>query len=202
MNIVLNSYTVNSVKIHFDDKILKFVNQSILLKKLRKLALLFNYNKDVSVLLCSSFKLMKIKAHDYSMPNWVIGCNRKNKVFILNPKKYLRNDNTSIESLIVHEVVHVIINSSADHCPIWLNEGFAMWYADQIKQYDLSNKLFVNPFEMDYGEDIYYYSALITKKLFESYDEKLLIKRLFSTKNWINDKIFGLQALKELFKKG
>lgn len=199
----LHNQQLITFKVHFDDGVLKLINQSVLLKKLGKVVHLFNYNKEMSVFLCDSFESMKRKAQDYSMPRWVIGCNRQNKVFILNPKEYIQsNKNTSIESLIIHELVHVIINSSTYNCPIWLNEGFALWYADQVKEYDLSNKPFINPFEMDYSQDVYSCSALMIKKLFENYAESRLINQLITTKDWYNDEIFGFLALKELFEKG
>ena len=188
-------------KVNFNEKIIKELKiTEVLLNQLEKVAHLFNYNKGVSVFLCHSFEDMKRQSHDKRMPEWVIGCNKKNKIFILNPKNYIHiRQFTSIESLIVHEFVHVVINSSVKNCPIWLNEGFALWYADQIKEFDLSIQRFINPFEIDYSQDVYSLSAFIIKKLFENYSEQVLIKQLLISKDFYHDKIFGLQALQKLF---
>lgn len=193
-----NSHTF---KVNFDKKIINALkNHKVLLNQLEEVAHLFNYNKGVSIFLCDSFEDIKRQSHDKRMPEWVIGCNKKNKIFILDPKNYIhKRQFTSIESLIVHEFVHIVINSSVKNCPIWLNEGFALWYADQIKEFDLSIQKFINPFEIDYSQDIYSLSSFIIKKLFENYSEQILIRQLLISKDFYNDKIFGLLALKELF---
>lgn len=196
-----NSHTF---KVNFDEKIIKALKDpKVLLNQLQKVAHLFNYNKGVSIFLCDSFEDMKMRSHDKRMPEWVIGCNKKNKIFILDQKEHLhKRQSVSIECLIVHEFIHVVINSSTDNCPIWLNEGFALWYADQVKEYDLSNKPFINPFEMDYSQDVYSCSALMIKKLFERHSESRLIEQLLTAKDWYNDEIFGFLALRKLFEKG
>lgn len=193
-----NSHTF---KVNFDEKIIKALREpKVLLNQLQKVAHLFNYNKGVSIFLCDSFEDMKRRSHDKRMPEWVIGCNKKNKIFILDTKKHIhKRQSTSVECLIVHEFVHVAINSSVKSCPIWLNEGFALWYANQVKEYDLSNQKFINPFDMDYSQDVYSFSAVVIKKLFENYSEQALIKRLLISKDFYHDKIFGLLALEELF---
>lgn len=197
---IKNSHTF---KVNFDEKIIKVLkDQKVLLNQLQKVAHLFNYNKGVPIFACDSFEDMKRRTHDKRMPEWVIGCNKKNKIFILTPKEHMQKcQSTSIESLIVHEFVHVAINSSTDNCPIWLNEGFALWYANQIREFDLSNTKFINPFEIDYNhsQNLYSFSAFIIKKLFENYSEQALITQLLNSKDFYHDKIFGLLALEELF---
>lgn len=187
-------------KLHVDDKILQLLNHSsTLFFNFQKLTHLFGYQKDVSVLICDSFESLRKFSRNDLLPDWVIGCNRENKIFVLNPQIWKKINITSFEKVIIHEMTHVVINEVTCDCPIWLNEGFALWYADQIQEFKLDNIKFSNPYNLDYSKNIYAQSAFVIKKLFEFYPETYLLKVLLNSTEWENNKVFGLKALEKLF---
>lgn len=187
-------------KIFLDRDILNILQSTnFIFQNFEKLTKLFRYRKSVSVFLSNSIEDLKRKTENNNIPNWIIGCNYDDKIFVLNPKDWQHRNKTSLEKLIVHEIVHVVINNSNNNCPIWLNEGLALWYADQVEELDLPGEKFSNPYVLDYSGEIYSCSAQIIKKLFDTHAESLLIKHLLSITDFIDDEIFGLCALEKLF---
>ncbi len=192
--------SLTSPKLHIDDKILELLNHSCTLSfNFQKLTNLFDYQKDVSVFICDSFESLRNCSQNERLPDWVIGCNRENKIFVLNPQIWKTINITSFEKVIIHEMTHVMINEVICDCPLWLNEGFALWYAGQIQEFKLEDVKFSNPYNLDYNKNIYAQSALVIKKLFEFYPETYLLKALLNSTKWENNKVFGLKALEKLF---
>ena len=192
--------SLTSSKLHVDDTILQLLPHSYTLYfNFQKLTHLFGYQKDVSVFICDSFESLRNCSHNERLPDWVIGCNRENKIFVLNPQMWKTINIISFEKVIIHEMTHVMINEVICDCPLWLNEGFALWYADQIQEFKLEDIKFSNPYNLDYNKNIYAQSALVIKKLFEFYPETYLLKALLNSTKWENNKVFGLKALEKLF---
>ncbi len=51
-----------------------------------------------------------------------------------------KSNNESVENLILHEFVHVVLNlKTQSPLPIWLNEGLAVYLSDQYGNYKGKN---------------------------------------------------------------
>ncbi|GAA0696562.1 hypothetical protein GCM10008904_00640 [Paraclostridium ghonii] len=58
------------------------------------------------------------------VPKWVIGTSFDNVILILDHDKWKKSNNETVENLILHEFVHVVLNLKLKaNLPIWLNEG-------------------------------------------------------------------------------
>ena len=68
------------------------------------------------------------------VPEWVIGCYNYNYIYILKQSKWRDKNTSTIGEVILHEAVHIMINSIVkDICPLWLNEGMAVYLSGQGK---------------------------------------------------------------------
>lgn len=148
-----------------------------LTEKMRDLCIKFDFNKAIRLKMIESFTPLATELGIF-IPGWVIGLGIGNEILILNPEKW--NNNISLEQLILHESVHIILSEYCNlSIPIWLNEGLATYYSNQdcgnpSKDFDLDC--------LDYSSDNFYANAkALTEKAVTVLGEDVLIKQL---KNW------------------
>ncbi|MCR1934569.1 hypothetical protein ACQX0N_11345 [Clostridium tepidum] len=138
-----------------------------------------------------------------SVPDWVIGISLPDSILILDHEKWKQSNNEKVENLILHEFIHVILNSKAQSIlPIWLNEGLAVYFSGQYENYKDKkpniNKNF-NFYNMDYSDGrLYHISIYIIMKLIEKYSIKRIVNETLKTKNFEQSKIFSNKNLLEL----
>lgn len=128
---------------------------------------------------------------------WMIGFASGNNVVVLNPQKWKYIDKASIDSIIIHEIVHILINDEKKNCPQWLNEGMAMLVSEQL--YDHDDTSVSNPYKLEYGKENFYYEVNgIMNKLVEIYGKRKIIRHFFAVNDYKNDTIFGMNNVEHI----
>lgn len=150
---------------------------SNLTEKVQDLCVKFDFHKTIRLKMIESFIPLATEL-EISIPSWVIGLGIGNEIIILNPEKW--NNNISLEQLILHESVHIILSEYCNFSiPVWLNEGLATYYANQ--DCGIANNNF-DPGSLDYSSDNFYANAkALTEKAIAVLGEDNLIKHI---KNW------------------
>lgn len=137
------------------------------------------------------------------VPEWVIGTSFDDIILILDHNEWKKSNNESVDNLILHEFVHVVLNLKAQSkLPIWLNEGLAVYFANQYNAYK-DKKPSINEgfdfYEVDYSnEKLYHISTYIVMRLIEKYGLNKVIHETLKTKNFKQNQIFNNDSLLEL----
>lgn len=76
-------------------------------------------------------------------PAWMVALSKPDKIYIFSPKAV--NDHSShgksgLGKTIVHELVHMFNDRINKNLPLWLDEGMALYLADQKKEQDFSKE--------------------------------------------------------------
>lgn len=173
-----------------DLRFAKALSSPYLTKRVRELCGKFGFNKTIRLKMVESFEPVSLALNIF-IPNWVIGLGLGDEILILNPERW--NNNITMEQLILHESVHIIL---AEYCnasiPAWLNEGLATFYAGQDCGFP-GDDLDVN--HLDYSTDNFYAKAkAVVEKAIEDFGETVLLKEL---KNWNDQCTIMKQILKD-----
>ncbi|EJO5347412.1 hypothetical protein NRP93_001491 [Clostridium botulinum] len=174
----------------------KFYYRAMNIKKI------FKFNHGVIVDVVDSLQELS-KILQVNVPKWVIGTSFEKVILILDHKKWQKSNNESVENLILHEFVHVVLNLKAQSIlPIWLNEGLAIYFADQYESYKYKKPNISKDFDfynIDYSDGrLYHISTYIIMKLIEKYSINKVIDETLNTKNFEQSKIFSNESLLEL----
>ena len=110
----------------------------------------------------------------------------KTEIYIQNPRD-IRNNKKFINSLL-HEYIHIYIHYHFYDAPLWLHEGLAWFYAENISlnqtfQFMMNNAFHTNylliKYAYDYPNNIsniepfYFQSAMLARKINEEYKNQL-----------------------------
>ncbi|MDP2628465.1 MAG: hypothetical protein Q8P15_01050 [Nanoarchaeota archaeon] len=136
---------------------------------------------------------------------WVIGWSERNKIFLLNPKKYKKESNhkyfrKEFIALIKHELSHSFFSMKtrrASYKPLWLNEGIAIFVSGQNKFKKKPEKFErVLSFYEEGGEGIYKESGFLIELLLNKFGKAKLIKLIEDL-----EKINSRKEFEKLFKR-
>lgn len=176
-----------------------FQEKDFIEQRLEKVQHYFHYEKVTEVI---SFSNSKELSHylGITMPSWIKGVGSSDKkIFLVIKEGWQDNTGGSIGEIFIHEYVHIAIeNTFKGECPLWLNEGLALYFAGQIekmdfsecqKDYDYYNASYLDPF-------FYIQCGYIVQKLMNLHQEKMLIKHVTHCLDFIGDSVLGVYALK------
>lgn len=136
------------------------------------------------------------------VPKWAIGTSFDNVILIVDHNKWKKSNSESVDNLILHEFIHVVLNSKEILLPIWLNEGLAVYFSDQYQSYK-KKKLKVgrdfNFYKLDYSSDnVYYISTYIIMELIDEYGVNMVVEEALKTIDFESNKIFNNSNLLRL----
>lgn len=128
------------------------------------------------------------------VPDWVIGTSFDNVILIIDHNNWTRSNSESVDNLILHEFIHVVLNSKSN-LPIWLNEGLAIYFSNQYGSYK-NRHLKINQefdlYKLDYSNnDVYYISTYVITKLINKYGVERIVEETLKTKNFEKSQIFN-----------
>lgn len=168
-------------------------------KNISYLGKLFNCDLVIYINITNNFGMLKKKLGE-DIPDWVIGGNRSNDVFVLDPLLWPKKNISTFEQIILHEIVHVIIHHILKVEPsLWINEGLAIIFAEQIDQIEENgNAKVLNPYNLTYDDNLYFHSAKVIQYIFENYQEKETINHLISLESFVDDNIFGYESVSNI----
>ncbi len=190
LNVVSMDVAVNNLNFYIKDlrvlrdieSYLDFYNRAMNIKNV------FNFNDKVIVDVIDSLEELS-EILEVKVPKWVIGTSFENVILILDHEKWKKSNNESVENLILHEFVHVVLNlKTQSPLPIWLNEGLAVYLSDQYGNYK-GKKPNINEdfdfYNVNYNnEKLYDISIYIIMKLIDKYSINKVINETLKTKNF------------------
>ncbi|HDK7168025.1 TPA: hypothetical protein PTV44_001892 [Clostridium botulinum] len=195
---------MNNLNFHIKDlrvlrdieRYLDFYNRAMNIKNV------FNFNHRVIVDVIDSLEELS-EILEVKVPKWVIGTSFENVILILDHEKWKKSNNESVENLILHEFVHVVLNLKAQSpLPIWLNEGLAVYLSDQYANYKKKKPNINEDFDfynVNYNnEKLYHISIYIIIKLIDKYSINKVIDETLKTKDFKQSKMFSNESLLEL----
>ncbi|HNY04603.1 MAG TPA: hypothetical protein PKI92_02495 [Candidatus Woesebacteria bacterium] len=126
-------------------------------------------------------------------PDWLTGYTNFNLIFVLNPKKWETESSHKYSeekflATLKHEVCHIFYRKmTGGSNPTWLNEGLALFLADQLRFRKEVNK-FKNFLKFERhnsieGETVYEESGFAIQKLYNKFGKEKLLKFLTEIKN-------------------
>lgn len=128
------------------------------------------------------------------VPDWVIGTSFDNVILIIDHNNWTRSNSESVDNLILHEFIHVVLNSKSN-LPIWLNEGLAIYFSNQYASYknrDLKINQEFDLYKLDYSNnDVYHISIYVLIKLINKYGIERIVEESLKTKNFEKSQIFN-----------
>lgn len=192
------------LQIGFSDiRILEYIlSDDSCYQKIAYLRKLFNFYSKVNVLLFDSINEISTYL-DLEVPSWIMGAYVNNTIIMLKYECWKDRGLGTFSQIMIHEFVHVIISKiTKKRCPIWLNEGLAMFFADQQFYISENNKVTTisNLYKLDYNfGELYVISNRVTNRLIEIYGVDLIISRIRSIVNYKDDSILGLDNIIRIF---
>lgn len=153
----------------------------------------FEFTKDVCIY--SYYSIVQLeKFLNVHIPKWVTGISDGRNIHLIIPKDLQILKGMDYVKIILHEFTHVALSHySSVVVPFWLNEGIAMYYAQQVEDdfvQDIDSKKLD---ELTYGES---YSLFL--KLINIYSLDRLVARIRNVKNFSLDSIFGEDNMKKI----
>lgn len=196
-NVIRAVVAVNNLNFDVRDlRVLRDINNySDFYNRIEKIKTIFDFNKKVIIDVIDDLheleELMEMK-----IPTWVIGTSFDNVILILDHDKWKKSNNEIVDNLILHEFVHVVLNlKSKINLPVWLNEGLAVYFADQYHAYknkNFNNNIEFNFYELDYNnQNIYHISIYVLIKLIDKYGIEKIVHEALYTEDFENSEIFS-----------
>jgi hypothetical protein len=195
---------VNNINFYAKDlRVLKGIRDySDFYNRINKTRKIFDFDKKVIINVIDDLKELE-DLIEMKVPKWVIGTSFDNMILILDHDKWKKSNNETVENLILHEFIHVVLNlKSKRNLPIWLNEGLAVYFSDQyhsFKDKNFENNINVNFYEVDYSsENIYYISIYVLIKLIDKYGIEKVVHEALNTDDFEKNQIFSNDNLLKL----
>ncbi|WFD10769.1 hypothetical protein [Tepidibacter hydrothermalis] len=174
-----------------DEKLLNILGDNLnICFRINEIRNKFGFEDRVNVLCINNKNDMK-KIIECDIPDWVIALNNDNTIILYNLDNWENKSSDFIIQIIVHEFVHIVLNYITNNtCPIYLNEGLALYYANQNQNIDfkylvelIKNEKFELE-DLDYEHDHFYdLSILIMDMFIIKYGEREVIEFIRSL-NW------------------
>ncbi len=171
------------------------------LEKIRTIREVFGFKSRVNIKAVDSVEELSdclgVKA-----PSWVIGAYCGNYIFMLKYELWQSRNLGTFAQVMTHEFTHIAINSKLkQRCPVWLNEGLALYFAEQYKTIRLKRENISKEdiYEIDYLDNcLYDISAKAVEKLADTYGITAIVKSLGISTDFAEDKILGVENMKRI----
>ncbi|MCL2137415.1 MAG: hypothetical protein FWH40_07880 [Coriobacteriia bacterium] len=164
-----------------------------------------DYSKPIQVTFFTSRRLFTERLIDEGAnpPPWLLAYQDQQGIYALDPDLWdPETSSGSLEEVIAHEAAHIVLQSMKTEIPLWIYEGFAMLVAGQIPLDDELGPLLTNPYSLDYeSEDLYYTIAQAMVVLSAQINEFELVRRILEVDDYVNDSLFGFEAMREAVKR-
>ncbi|MBS5953802.1 MAG: hypothetical protein KIB53_08250 [Paraclostridium bifermentans] len=162
--------------------------------RINKIRKMFDFDKKIILDVMDDLKELEDLV-EKKVPKWVIGTSFDNIILILDHDKWKKSNNETVENLILHEFVHVVLNlKSKGNLPIWLNEGLAVYFSNQyhsFKYQNFDNNIDVNFYDIDYrNENVYYIGVYVLIKLIDKYGIEKVVHEALNTENFETNQVF------------
>ncbi|MCL1790205.1 MAG: hypothetical protein FWG40_02420 [Peptococcaceae bacterium] len=141
------------------------------------------------------------------LPVWVKGTGFGDKILVVGREGWIDDSEDSVFGVVLHEFTHLAVAESfAATCPLWLNEGLAIYFSGDSKFQDGENGVDgwakgEYPFyerNYDDGDEFYFRSARMVFRLIEMYGEKDLIDHCRKCLDFVHDSRVGAENLRRL----
>lgn len=76
-------------------------------------------------------------------PDWMIALSQEENIYIMSPTALLEHSShnaSELKKTIIHELVHIFNAQLNSNCPTWLDEGLALYLANQKRRRDFSRQ--------------------------------------------------------------
>ncbi|MDE4543204.1 hypothetical protein JJQ93_11150 [Thermoanaerobacterium sp. R66] len=193
-----------NINLNFKDiRMLKYLlSDDVWIKKLQKIREVFDFYSSVDVLLFESVKEVSIYL-GLEIPEWVVGTYFDKTIIMLDYEIWKNKGVGTFGQILLHEFVHVVITKiTKNRCPVWLNEGIAMYFAEQqVNIFKKTNEDFYceNIFELTYdNEELYFISAITVDRLIKVYGIETILFRIKNVSNYKEDYILGVDNIKRI----
>lgn len=162
--------------------------------RINKIRKMFDFDKKIILDVMDDLKELEDLV-EKKVPKWVIGTSFDNIILILDHDKWKKSNNETVENLILHEFVHVVLNlKSKGNLPIWLNEGLAVYFSNQYHSFryqNFDNNIDVNFYDIDYrNENVYYIGVYVLIKLIDKYGIEKVVHEALNTENFETNQVF------------
>lgn len=114
---------------------------------------------------------------------------------------WICNFEDSEVEILIHEYVHLAIaNVFKKKCPLWLNEGLAMYLSGQYLKTDVSQCKGDYPYYSEgYSDDMFYLqSVYAVTKFADKYGIKYITDLAKNCDDFIGDDVFGIENIEAL----
>lgn len=170
-------------------------------KRVSEIRNLFSFSSTVLVEEVPSLQALEKKC-GCLLPPWVIGLSAGRRIWILRKSEW-ENRKIDMGQLILHEFVHIVLNTSMQKdVPLWINEGLAVYLSGQYQDYKLEQshiRAFVDFYQLSYeSENLYIIVAKTIVALMEHYGQSVIVKELLECKNFQTSKIFCNENLNQV----
>lgn len=167
--------------------------------RVNKIRKIFDFDKKIVIDVFDDLQELE-NLFETKVPKWVIGTSFNNVILILDYDKWKTSNNETVENLILHEFIHVVLSlKSKTNLPAWLNEGLAIYFSDQyhsFKNQNFDNNININFYEVDYRHgNIYFISMCVLIKLIDKYGIEKVIHEALNTKDFEKNVIFNNENL-------
>lgn len=136
----------------------------------------------------------------FAIPGWIRGTGYGDRILVVGREGWTHGFDDSIFEIILHEFTHLAVAESfAVKCPLWLNEGLAIFCSGGYKSMDFSGCRPDYPcYERDYedGDVFYRQSAYVVKRLVEKQGEDWFVGYCRRCRDFINDSLVGAKAIR------
>lgn len=167
--------------------------------RVNKIRKIFDFDKKIVIDVFDDLQELE-NLLETKVPKWVIGTSFNNAILILDYDKWKTSNNETVENLILHEFIHVVLSlKSKTNLPAWLNEGLAVYFSDQYHSFEnqnFDNNININFYEVDYSHgNIYFISMCVLIKLIDKYGIEKVIHEALNTKDFEKNIIFNNENL-------
>jgi hypothetical protein len=190
------------LNLHFSDRaILKyFYDSDQYLSRIVDIRKLFNYQKRINII--NFYKFEDLGRYlGWTVPEWVVATSLGRNILVLDYEIWKARQWGSVNQIILHELVHVILSNYKVKVPLWLNEGLALYLAGQWDDGQVKREGFVikNIYDLNYNNtDVYAVSGGIVAKLINIYGLAAIIARIPEVVDFRSDVFFGEKSISSL----
>ncbi len=138
-----------------DTEISALLDPNWFCNKLEYIESYFRFDVEVRIVSISSLveftEMFKVDC-----PEWVVAATIGTNVYLINHVQWMGK--YSVEQIVIHELIHALVNYRSIQMPLPLYEGLALYFADQIDtQFNNVMNLDMNEIECLSYKDAYFY---------------------------------------------
>ncbi|MCX7749833.1 MAG: hypothetical protein N2645_23535 [Clostridia bacterium] len=184
-----------------DYRLLKYMEaDSVCTKRLLELRRQFGFSGKVRILLFDELTSFSLSL-GHSVPFWVIGAYRGNHIYLLDEACWKEREQGPLSRILLHEFVHILMHyRTGGLCPLWLNEGMALYLSGQCEVFGKLKRSFEGEiYECSYETDGFYQvCGAAVAKLFEQYGSVKIMAKLCRNIDFAADEILGKKNMRRI----